>query len=71
MALDPNVVIDRLGGTGATARLFEISDASVSEWRKNGIPKPRMQFLRVARPDVLVPVEPEAPERAVPEPSTA
>lgn len=57
MDLDPNVVIDRLGGTGATAKLFEISDASVSEWRKKGIPKARMHFLRAARPDVLVLIE--------------
>jgi hypothetical protein len=47
-------IIDRLGGTGAVAILFEIDDAAVSQWRRNGIPKPRMQFISVARPDVLV-----------------
>ncbi|WP_333985112.1 hypothetical protein [Burkholderia orbicola] len=47
-------IIDRLGGTGAVADLFEIDDAAVSQWRRNGIPKPRMQFISVARPDVLV-----------------
>lgn len=47
-------IIDRLGGTGAVAILFEIEDAAVSQWRRNGIPKPRMQFITVARPDVLV-----------------
>ncbi|KVF81828.1 hypothetical protein WJ22_13040 [Burkholderia vietnamiensis] len=47
-------IIDRLGGTGAVATLFEIEDAAVSQWRRNGIPKPRMQFIAVARPDVLV-----------------
>ena len=51
--MDPNVVIDRLGGTSKTAELFEITPASVSGWRKKGIPKPRLQFLRLARPDVL------------------
>ncbi|WP_081056424.1 Cro/CI family transcriptional regulator [Burkholderia territorii] len=47
-------IIDRLGGTGAVATLFDIEDAAVSQWRRNGIPKPRMQFIAVARPDVLV-----------------
>ncbi|WP_185734274.1 hypothetical protein [Burkholderia stagnalis] len=47
-------IIDRLGGTGAVADLFEIEDAAVSQWRRNGIPKPRMQFISVTRPDVLV-----------------
>lgn len=56
MDIDPNLVIDRLGGTGKTAALFEISDASVSGWRKGGIPKPRMQYLKVACPEVLVPL---------------
>ncbi|NIF51431.1 hypothetical protein [Burkholderia sp. Ax-1724] len=62
MTIDPNVVIDRLGGTSETARLFEIEPASVSGWRKLGIPKARLQFLRVARPDVLVL---EAPSESV------
>lgn len=57
MEIDPNVVIARLGGTNAVAELFQIKAPSVSEWRKKGIPKVRLQFLGVARPDVLVPVE--------------
>lgn len=47
-------IITRLGGTGAVADLFEIDAAAVSQWRRNGIPKARMQFISVARPDVLV-----------------
>lgn len=50
-------IIDRLGGTGKAADLFEIEPAAVSQWRRNGIPKPRMQFLRIARPDVFVGLE--------------
>jgi hypothetical protein len=57
-----NLIIDRLGGTSETARLFEIKPPSVSEWRKNGIPKARLLFLRVARPDVLANL-PAAPQR--------
>ncbi|ARL36730.1 hypothetical protein BOC49_11055 [Burkholderia pseudomallei] len=57
-------IIDRLGGTGVVADLFEIDDAAVSQWRRNGIPKPRMQFISVARPDVLVGLGPlDRPER--------
>lgn len=56
--MDPNVVIDRLGGTTKTAELFDIAPASVSGWRKKGIPKPRLQFLQVARPDVLAEAAP-------------
>jgi hypothetical protein len=48
-----NEIIDQLGGTTAAAKLCEISPASVSEWRHKGIPKARMQFLRLARPDIF------------------
>lgn len=57
--LDPNTIIDLLGGTSETARLCDVQPASVSEWRSNGIPKARLMFLRLARPDVF-PVEPRA-----------
>jgi len=46
-------IIDRLGGTTSTARLCEIRSASVSEWRRKGIPKARLLFLRLLRPDVF------------------
>jgi hypothetical protein len=54
-------VIDALGGTGEVARLCEVSDAAVSQWRRDGIPKARIQFLRLARPEVF---EQPAGERA-------
>lgn len=46
-------IIDALGGTSQTARLFDIEPASVSGWRQNGIPKPRLMYLRLARPDLF------------------
>lgn len=46
-------VIDRLGGTTEVARLCDVKPPSVSEWRKNGIPKARLQFLMLLRPDVF------------------
>ncbi|ARL90986.1 hypothetical protein [Burkholderia pseudomallei] len=57
MELDPNIVIDRLGGTGAVAEICDIRDPSVSGWRKNGIPKPWLRFLKVAFPEAFRPVE--------------
>jgi len=50
---DPNKIIDALGGTNAVARLCEIAPGSVSDWRKTGIPKARLMFLKLARPDVF------------------
>ena len=47
-------IIDGIGGTGATALLCGgISAASVSDWRKYGIPSARLMFLKLARPDVF------------------
>lgn len=42
--------IDMLGGTSAVARIFDISTASVSDWRKYGIPKARRQTLALLYP---------------------
>lgn len=47
-------VIDALGGTFRVAEMCEVRPPSVSEWRKRGIPKARLLFLRLARPDVFV-----------------
>ena len=46
-------VIDALGGTGKVAELCEVTDAAVSQWRKDGIPRARLQFLRLARPEIF------------------
>ena len=44
---DPNMVIDALGGTRKVAKIFDISDASVSGWRNDGIPKARFDLLAI------------------------
>lgn len=60
-----NTVITRLGGTSAVAKICEIKPPSVHEWRVNGIPKARLQFLRVAYPHVFEGLEEaNAPPRA-------
>lgn len=57
-----NTIIDRLGGTSETARLCDVKPPSVSEWRKTGIPKAQLKFLRLARPDVFDGLEPSPQE---------
>jgi hypothetical protein len=54
-AQQANRIIDALGGTGAVAALFDppIRDASVSGWRRAGIPATRLQTLRLLHPDVV------------------
>lgn len=47
-------LIDELGGTGAVARIFEISDPTVSIWRKTGIPKARRMYLKAVYPHLFV-----------------
>lgn len=51
--MDAKTIIDRLGGTQAVASLFGIKAPSVSQWKHNGIPKARMQYIALARPDVM------------------
>ena len=51
--MDPNHVIDRLGGTNKVAQLFEIAPASVSGWRREGIPKARLQTLKLLHPELF------------------
>ncbi|WP_082603952.1 hypothetical protein [Acidovorax sp. Root217] len=46
-------IIQALGGPSAVARLFGISAPSVTNWKKTGIPRPRMMFLELARPKEL------------------
>ena len=58
-AMISSQVIDRLGGTSATAKLCEISIPAVCRWRHSGIPPARLMFLKVVRPDVFLPVRGE------------
>jgi hypothetical protein len=55
--MDPNKIIDGLGGTAEVARLCEVSAQAVSQWRADGIPKARLMFLRVVRADFFQQIE--------------
>jgi len=46
-------LIEALGGTSQVAALCDIKGPSVSEWKRNGIPKAQRNYLRLAKPDVF------------------
>lgn len=51
--MDPNTIIDALGGTTKVAALCRTSQAAVSQWRNRGIPEYRLMYLRLAKPKVF------------------
>ena len=55
--MDSNLIIDRLGGTTAAARFFEVKAPSVSEWRKTGLPRARLMYVRAMHPDIYAEAE--------------
>lgn len=55
--IDPNTVIDGIGGTVAVAKLCDLTSGAVSQWRHNGIPKAQLNYLRLARPDFFASLE--------------
>ena len=46
-------IIDRLGGTGAVARICEVKSPSVTGWRKRGFPHGRAMYLRLLHPEAF------------------
>lgn len=63
--MNPSAIIDALGGTFRVAELCEVRPPSVSDWKKHGIPRARMMFLRVARPEIFKALEEEAKDEAL------
>lgn len=51
--MDSLMVIEKLGGPVAVARICEVAPQAVSQWKRSGIPKARLMFLKLARPDVF------------------
>lgn len=51
--MNPSKIIDALGGTFRVAELCEVRPPSVSDWRRHGIPRARMMFLRIAKPEIF------------------
>ena len=53
LLMDPNKIIDALGGTNSVAELCQVSAQAVSQWRTDGIPKARLMFLELAKPEIF------------------
>jgi len=51
--MDDERIIDRLGGPVAVAKLCDVSPQAVSQWKRDGIPRARLMFLKVVRPDIF------------------
>lgn len=60
MNTQATTIVERLGDTAEVARMFEVRMPSVSDWKKSGIPKARMMFIKAVRPDVLEGIDVEA-----------
>jgi len=52
-SMNANTVIDNIGGNIKTAELCEVSPQAVSQWRRDGIPKARLMYLKAVRPDAF------------------
>jgi len=71
--LTPDEIIDALGGTSEVAELCEVGASAVSQWRnsRNGIPKPQMKYLRLARPEIFAALDAAISASAAPAPDHA
>ena len=50
---DANKIIDSLGGTAVVSKIFGVSSAAVSKWRRIGIPPARLMYLEVKYPKIF------------------
>lgn len=57
-------VIDALGGQEAAARTLDMHRQSLYHWLEHGIPKHRMNYLRVAFPKIIKRIEDDLAARA-------
>lgn len=51
--MDTQEIITRLGGTAKAAALCDVTPSAVSQWIRSGIPRARLMFLTLARPDIF------------------
>ena len=51
--MNPNLIIDALGGTGEVSRICSVTTSAVSQWRNNGIPSAWLRYFRLAYPEVF------------------
>lgn len=53
MKIKDHEIINALGGSSAVAELCEVTVGAVSQWKTDGIPKARLMYLKVVRPDIF------------------
>lgn len=73
-SVEANRVIEALGGPSEAGAKLGISKSAVSQWRKNGVPKTQMKYLRVAHPEIFggeAVVSPPIPARRATDPAPA
>ena len=60
-AMNATKIIDLLGGTSRVAELCNVKPPSVTGWKRHGIPRARLMYLQILRPDVFekVPASPK------------
>ncbi len=46
-------IIEALGDTAEVARMFDVRMPSVSDWKKHGIPRARMMYLKAVHAQAL------------------
>ncbi len=56
-------LIDKIGGPTVVAKLLEVTPQAVSQWRDKGIPRARMMYLRLVRPDLFQSVPTPEPDK--------
>ena len=53
-AVTDSELIDALGGTNKVATVCDVKPSAVSQWRDEGIPDARRQFLELRYPGVVI-----------------
>lgn len=48
-----NEIIDAFGGTVAMAEVCDVYPSAVSQWRATRIPRARLMYLKLLRPDIF------------------
>jgi len=46
-------LIDQLGGTAEVARMLEVTQSCISQWRRRGIPHMPLKYLKMVAPEVF------------------
>jgi hypothetical protein len=51
--MDAKIIIEKLGGCAAVAREFAITRGAVWQWKTHGIPRDKLELLKLRHPRAL------------------